>query len=110
MSIDRPYIRIWLSQGVDARLIRHFVKQRLDRLPGRGHLDGRWRECRLIGIQDNLFRPLVRGSDPDSRPVDDLRPIRKTLRVLPRRPAGYQQKNGKRASDNYKIFGNGHSR
>jgi hypothetical protein len=67
MSIGRLFIRIWLGQGVNARLIRHFVRQWLDRLLGRRHLDGHWRECRLIGIQDNLFRPFLLGSDPDSR-------------------------------------------
>lgn len=96
--------------GVHARLIRCLIGQARDQLLGRRHLDAWCWDRQLTGIQDNLFRPFALGSDPDRRPVNDLRPIRKTLRVLRQRPAGYQQKKSKRASDNYKIFGNGHSR
>jgi hypothetical protein len=39
MSIDRPCF-IWLGLAFNARLIRHFVKWRLDRLLGRRHFDG----------------------------------------------------------------------
>jgi hypothetical protein len=55
MSIGRPYIRISPGQGVDARLIRRLIGQARDQLLGRRHLDGRWPDRRLIGIQHDLL-------------------------------------------------------
>jgi hypothetical protein len=108
--IDRPRIWFWLSHGVNARLIRHFIRQTLDQLLGRGHLNGRRRERRLIGVKDDFLRPFAIGFDPDGRPFDDVRPIRETRSQLWQRPTSYQQKNSKRASDNHKVSGYGQSR
>ena len=110
MSIDRSCIGLWLWQGVQARFFRHLIGLARDQLIDRHHLDGRCWDRQLSSVQDDLLRPFVLGSDPDGRPFDDLRSIRKTLWQLWRRPAGYQQKNSKRASDNDKVSGYGHSR
>jgi hypothetical protein len=113
MSIDRPSIGLWLwlCRGFNIGLIRHSTRQALGQLLlGRRHLDGRWLDRRLTGIQDDPLWPRARGSDPDGRPFDDLWPIRKARRGLRQGPAGYQEKNNKRASDNHKISGYGHGR
>ena len=83
MSVDRPRTGIWFGQGVTARLIRHFDRRRFDRLLGRRYFDGAWQERRLIGIQDDRFRPFPLGCDPDGRPLDDVRPIAKARRGGP---------------------------
>jgi hypothetical protein len=110
MGIDRPQIGFWLGHGVNARLIGHFIRQTLDQLLGRRHLDGRRRDRRLIGVKDDFLRPFALGFDPDGRPFDDVRPIRETRSQLRQRPASYQQKNSKGASDNDKVSGYGQSR
>jgi hypothetical protein len=93
MRIDRPCTGIWFGQGVDALLIRYFVRRRFDRLLGRRYFDGAWQERRLIGIQDNRFRPFALGCDPDGRPLDDVRPIEDVSRGFGQKPASNQQKS-----------------
>jgi hypothetical protein len=110
MGIDRPQIGFWLGHGVNARLIGYFIRQTLDQLLGRRHLDGRRRDRRLIGVKDDFLRPFALGFDSDGRPFDDVRPIRETRSQLWQRPASYQQKNGKGTSDNDKVSGYGQSR
>jgi hypothetical protein len=106
----RRWIRLQLGHRVKIRLASRFVRrQRHRRSRWRVHDDGR-RYGRLAGVQDDLLRPFVLGPDPDGRPVDDLRPIRKARRGFRQTPASDQQKRGKRAADNHKIFGDGHRR
>ena len=100
---DRPNIRFRLRHGVDwrhdARLIRPFIGQTLDQVPGRRHISEWGKECRLVGVQDNLLRPFARGFDPDGRCVNVVRLAGKSVWELRQRPAGYQQKNGECAPD-----------
>jgi hypothetical protein len=109
---DRPNIRLRRRIGLrdDDRLIRPVIGQTRDQVAGRRHIDGRGKECRLAGIQDDFLRPFACGCDPDGGRAGAVRAIGKPLRQLRQRPAGYQQKNGECASDNRKIPCHGQSR
>jgi hypothetical protein len=91
-------------------MICYPVRRWLSPPSGRRQLDGRWRERRLIGIQNNLFRPLALGFDPDGDSFDNVRPTRATRREFRQNPPREKQKGSKCASNNHKIPGYGHSR
>jgi hypothetical protein len=70
--IDNGRLCIWFQLGhsLKIRLISRLVRRVPDRLRRRRFLDGRRRDGRVTGVQDDLFRPFVRRLDPDDRSID----------------------------------------
>jgi hypothetical protein len=70
--IDSGRLCIWFQLGhsLKIRLISRFVRRVPNRLRRRRFLDGRRRDGRVAGVQDDLFRPFVRRLDPDDRSID----------------------------------------
>jgi hypothetical protein len=87
-------------------LISHFVRRQPSRLCRWGLLDGPERYGRLVGFQDDLFRPFARRLDPDDRSIDDEL-LREHRRRHWQTPVGGQQQSRKRGSDEGKVTGYG---
>ena len=70
--IDGGRLCIWFQLGhsLKIRLILGLVRRLPNRLRRRRLLDGRRRDGRGAGVQDDLFRPFVRRLDPDDRSID----------------------------------------
>jgi hypothetical protein len=69
---------------------------------------GRRRYCRLVGVQDDFFRPFVRRLDADNRSIDGNRLIGEHRRRRWQTPPGDEQQGNERASDEHKIPRYGH--
>jgi hypothetical protein len=107
--IDSGRRCIWFQLGHSRkiRLVSPLVRRVPDRLRRCRFLDGRRRDGRLAGVQDDLFRPFARRLDPDDRSIDGSL-IGEHRWGRWQTPAGDEQQGRKRASDEDKIAGYRH--